>query len=65
MKWLDEYPELAKYTTQLSKSTNMSRKDWSEFMDELRLELEKPRCSCADFGTDYQYFFDYTFGDTE
>ena len=43
MKWLDEYPELAKHITKLSNSTNMSRKDWSEFMDELRLELEKPR----------------------
>jgi hypothetical protein len=63
MKWLDEYPELAKHITQLSNSTNMSRKDWAEFMDELRLELEKPRCTCADFGT--QFSLDYTFGGTK
>jgi len=63
MKWLDEYPELAKRITQLSNNTNMSRKDWSEFMDELRLELEKPRCSCVDFGA--QYSFDVTIGDTK
>jgi hypothetical protein len=61
MKWLDEYPELEAYLIQLNKNTDVSQRYWSEFVNKLRDELDKPRCSC-NFKSG-QFKFD--FGDKE
>lgn len=63
MNWLDEYPELAEYLIQVYNNTDVSRRYWSEFINELRVELDKPRCSC-DFKSD-QRELDFDFGDKE
>ena len=58
MNWLDYYPELAEYLIQVYNNTDVSRRYWSEFINELRVELDKPRCSC-------QRELDFDFGDKE
>tara|TARA_R110000787_G_scaffold109114_2_gene217681 strand:+ start:658 stop:849 length:192 start_codon:yes stop_codon:yes gene_type:complete len=63
MNWLDEYPELAQYLIKLNNNTDVSQRYWSEFIDELRVELDKPRCSCK-FKSG-QFDLDFDFGDKE
>ncbi len=66
LNWIDDYPELNSYLIQLYDNTDISRKGemrkcWLEFIDELRVELDKPRCGCK-FSSDQRELY---FGDEE